>query len=142
MAGRWAWEDNGGTLEQRLLGICNGGAIALRKWKYWHVCGNTGLSKHGNPVFPHFGSLNQNMARVRRSVQEGGLFSWIMLCVCLKEVLAQDPFHLSLHRILRVSGLGRSFLYLVWMAQDGMYHGTHVADISQPYPSTHDSTKQ
>ena len=25
---------------------------------------NTGLSKHGDPVFPHFWSWNQNLARV------------------------------------------------------------------------------
>ena len=26
--------------------------------------GNAGLSKHGDPVFPHFYPLNQNLARV------------------------------------------------------------------------------
>ena len=29
-----------------------------------HLCANTGLSKHGDPVFPHFWSWNQNLARV------------------------------------------------------------------------------
>ena len=32
----------------------------------WYVPhGNTGLSKHGDPVFPHFCPLNQNLVRVR-----------------------------------------------------------------------------
>ena len=27
--------------------------------------GNTSLSKHGDPVFPHFYPLNQNLAHIR-----------------------------------------------------------------------------
>ena len=35
--------------------------------------GNTGLSKHAGPVFLHFCSLNQNLARVRTGGGGGGL---------------------------------------------------------------------
>ena len=49
----------------------------------WYVPrGNTGLSQHGDPVFPHFCPLNQNLARVRMG---GGLAdsdmgrSWFLL---------------------------------------------------------------
>ena len=32
----------------------------------WYMpCGNTRLSKHSDPVFPHFCPLNQNLAPVR-----------------------------------------------------------------------------
>ena len=41
----------------------------------WYVLrGNTGVSKHGHPVFPHFCPLNQNLARVSKSVGGGGDF--------------------------------------------------------------------
>ena len=39
-----------------------------------HEGGNTGLPKHGDPVFPHFYPLNQNLAPVRtRRGADGGL---------------------------------------------------------------------
>ena len=39
----------------------------------WYVPhGNMSLSKHGNPVFPHFYPLNQNLARVRTMWVGGG----------------------------------------------------------------------
>ena len=39
----------------------------------WYVprC-NMGLSKHGDPVFPHFCPLNQNLARVGTGGRGGG----------------------------------------------------------------------
>ena len=37
---------------------------------------NTGLSKHGDPVFPHFWSWNQNLARV---CARGGVLIWLPL---------------------------------------------------------------
>ena len=33
---------------------------------------NTGLSRHGDPVFPHFCPLNQHLARVRTRGAGGG----------------------------------------------------------------------
>ena len=36
---------------------------------------NTGLSKHGYPVFPHFCPLHQNLARVRRGARGGTIVS-------------------------------------------------------------------
>ena len=42
-------------------------------WMYLPTLLNTGLSKHGDPVFPHFCPLNQNLTRVRtKGVWEGG----------------------------------------------------------------------
>ena len=40
---------------------------------------NTGLSKHGDPVFPHFCPWNQKLARVRTS---GGRV-WLLLYCCI-----------------------------------------------------------
>ena len=39
----------------------------------WYMLrSNMGLSKHGDPVFPHFCHLNQTLARVRTSGGGGG----------------------------------------------------------------------
>ena len=35
------------------------------------LCGQTGLSKHGHPVFLHFCPLNQNLACVREVPRDG-----------------------------------------------------------------------
>ena len=32
--------------------------------RWYMLRGNTGLSRHGDPVFPHFCPLNQNLVRV------------------------------------------------------------------------------
>ena len=40
----------------------------------WHVPrGNTGLSKHGDPVFLQFCPLSQNLARVRNGGHHMGI---------------------------------------------------------------------
>ena len=41
---------------------------------------NTGLSKHGDPVFPHFWSSNQNLARV--CAKGGGVTRLFCSCSC------------------------------------------------------------
>ena len=39
----------------------------------WYMLrGNMGLSKHGDPVVPHVGPLNQNLAHVRTRGRGGG----------------------------------------------------------------------
>ena len=50
----------------------------------WYLpCGDMGLSKHGDPVFPHFCPLKQHMARLRTRWQGGGGGGGrLRACVC------------------------------------------------------------
>ena len=70
----------------------------------WYVPrGYTGLSRHGDPVFPNFGPLNQNPARVRR--REGRYHGRLTQPPVGAGLRPGNPGHLS-PSLTSVRGLG------------------------------------
>ena len=61
----------------------------------WYVPhGNTGLSKHGNPVFPHFCPVNQNLSPC--SDRRGGGTSLIWFSPCT-HMHTRIRIHIRIH---------------------------------------------